>query len=309
MPQRVLVTGSSGFVGRHLARRLRARGDEVHGLDLVPPPADLATAIEHHAVDLREGKAVVTLLSDIAPEVIYHLGARSSVAVSMREPGEDVATNVLGTLQLALAAAEAGVGRLVFTSSGGTVYGPEAPVPASEAAALHPQSVYGASKASAELYLGVVAQTTALEVSILRPANIYGPEQDPHGEAGVVAIFGQRMLAGAPVTIFGDGSQTRDYLYIDDAIEALLTAAATSRPATCNVGTGVETSTGRIFELLAALTGYERAPVRAEQRPGDVARVAVDPARARELWGWAPRVALEDGLARTVEWFRAHPRA
>ncbi len=308
MAQRALVTGSSGFVGRHLVRRLLARGDEVHGLDVAPPPADLATSIAHHDVDLREGDAVARLVADVAPEVIYHLGARSSVALSMREPEEDVATNVLGTLQLALAAAEAGVGRLVFTSSGGTVYGPEAPVPASEWAPLQPQSVYGASKAAAELYLGVVARTTALEVSILRPANIYGPEQDPHGEAGVVAIFGQRMLAGSPVTIFGDGSQTRDYLYIDDALEALTSAAAAPLPATCNVGTGVETSTGRIFELLAALTGYEREPVRAEERPGDVARVAVDPARARELWGWAPRVALEDGLARTIEWFRAHPR-
>ncbi len=309
MAQRVLVTGSSGFVGRHLARRLLARGDEVHGLDVAPPPADLATNIAHHAVDLREGEAVARVVAEVAPEVIYHLGARSSVALSMREPAEDLATNVLGTLQLALAAAEAGVGRLVFTSSGGTVYGPEAPVPASETAPLQPQSVYGASKAAAELYLGVVAQTTPLDVSILRPANIYGPEQDPQGEAGVVAIFAQRMLAGAPVTIFGDGSQTRDYLYIDDALDALLTAAAAPRPATCNVGTGVETSTGRIFELLAALTGYEREPVRAEQRPGDVARVAVDPARARELWGWAPLVTLEDGLARTIEWFRAQSQA
>ena len=162
----------------------------------------------------------------------------------------------------------------------------------------------GASKASAEKYLQIVEWETGMTVASVRPANVYGPYQDPHGEAGVVAIFAQRMLRGEPVTIFGTGNDTRDYVYVDDVVEAQVRASEAPRGEMCVIGTGIESSTRRIFDLLARECAYELAPVMAPARAGDIARSALDSSRAREVWGWTPQVSLEDGLARTVDSFR-----
>ena len=303
MAPQALVTGTSGFVAGHLARRLLADGYAVTGVDIQPPRTDLGDDLRQVTLDIRDREGMLALLHETRPELVIHAAAQASVAVSMREPRLDVETNVVATLELAQAAAQVGTRRFVFFSSGGAIYGEPDVLPATEETAVVPLSIYGASKAAAELYLGVVADQTGLEVSVLRPSNIYGPEQNPHGEAGVIAIFSQRMLRNEPVTIFGDGSQTRDYVYVDDVVEAAMRAAS-GTPETCDVSTGVEISTGTIFEVLARLTGYERAVIYNDERPGDIARSQLDPAKAEQVWGWKPLVQFEDGVARTAEWFR-----
>jgi UDP-glucose 4-epimerase len=299
--RRVVVTGGSGFVGGHLARRLADEGHDVTSLDIAEPRSELRAGTRIVQVDIRDSDATQRAIVDARPDIVFHLAAQSSVAVSMREPGLDISTNVLGTLNVARAARRADARRLVFVSSGGAIYGAQARVPAAETELPAPASVYGASKAAAELYLAATDEAPD-EVSVVRPANIYGPGQDPLGEAGVIAIFTAAMLAGDPVTIYGDGGQTRDYVHVTDVVEGLL-RAADREPAVCNLGTGAETRTAAIYEMLADLTGYGAPASHAPERPGDVLRSAVSPARAGRLWGWEPRVALRDGLRETVEWF------
>lgn len=300
---RVLVTGSSGFVGSHLVRRLVADGHEVTGLDQAPQRRPFEGFRDVRA-DIRDEVAVTRLLQEVRPEVVFHLAAQVSVSVSMREPRLDIETNVLATVLLANAAAAAGTRRFVFTSSGGAMFGQPPHVPATEETPVAPRSFYGASKVAAERYLAIIEAETGMSVASVRPSNIYGPWQDPHGEAGVVAIFAQRMLRGQDVTIFAPGTDTRDYVYVADVVEAQVAAAMAPQGAMCLIGTGVETSTRQIFDVLAAHCGYERPPVMGPRRPGDIERIALDTTRARELWGWAPRVALDEGLGRTVEAFR-----
>jgi len=280
----------------------------VTGVDIKPPRSDLGDALRQVTLDVRDREGVRTLLQETRPELVIHAAAQASVSVSMREPRLDVETNVVATLELALEAAAVGTQRFVFFSSGGAIYGEPAVLPATEEIAVEPKSIYGASKAAAELYLGVVADQTGLEVSVLRPANIYGPEQNPHGEARVMAIFSQRMLRNECVTLFGDGRQTRDYVYVEDVVEAAM-RASDGVPETCDISTGIEVSTGQIFEALARLTGYEQPVFYADERPGDIARSMLDPAKAGRVWGWVPQVEFEDGVKQTVEWFREQEAA
>ncbi len=304
---RALVTGSSGFVGSHLVRRLLADGHEVTGFDAQPPRRPLEPGAEgwrNIRGDIRDEATVRAAMAEARPEVVYHLAAQVSVSVSMREPRLDIETNVLGTTLLAQAAAEAGARRFVNTSSGGAMFGEPPVIPADDETEPRPQSFYGASKVAAELYLQIIQAETGMSVASVRPANIFGPWQDPHGEAGVVAIFTRRMLRNEDVVVFAPGTDTRDYVYVDDVVSALVLAGDAPRGEMCVVGTGVETSTLDIFHALARLTGYERAPVMGPPRPGDIPRIALDARRAREAWGWQPAVTFEDGLARTVEAFR-----
>jgi UDP-glucose 4-epimerase len=306
-----LVTGASGFIGGHLLARLARDGCSVVGLDAAPPDPSAAAppaGAEVLTVDIRDDEAVRVALDEVRPEVVYHLAAQASVAMSMRDPAADIEVNVLGSVRLARAAAEAGVRRFVFFSTGGAIYGQPKRIPVDEETPAMPLSVYGTSKLAAERYLGLLAEHGAFELSVLRPGNVYGPGQDSEGEAGVFAIFAARMLRAEPVTIFGDGSQGRDYVYVDDTVEAAL-LAATGKPATCVIGSGVATRTIEVFETLARLCDYDPEPVFADERPGDIQHIALDATRARSTWGWAPRVSLEQGSAATVEWFRAHPRA
>ena len=298
-----LVTGASGFIGSHLLARLAREGCAVTGLDIAPSRWPLPGGVSVVGADIRDGAALRRVLLETRPQVVYHLAAQASVATSMRDPAGDVEVNVLGTVRLARASSEAGVRRFVFFSTGGALYGEPERIPVDEETPAAPISVYGASKLAAERYLRLLAGETGLELSVLRPANVYGPRQDSEGEAGVVAIFSARMLRDEPVTIFGDGSQERDYLHVDDVIDAAL-AAASGEPATCLIGSGVATSTLEVFATLARLCGYGREPVFADERPGDIQRITLDASRARSRWGWAPRVGLEEGMAGTVEWFR-----
>jgi UDP-glucose 4-epimerase len=301
---RALVTGATGFIGGHLWERLLDAGIDATGLDVAPPRRPLREGARLQQVDIRDASAVRAAFEETRPEVVYHLAAQASVSISMREPTLDIETNVLGSVNLLQAAIEVGAKRFVFFSSGGAVFGAPEVIPVDESHEPHPLSIYGASKLAAERFLELLAAPTDLELSIVRPGNVYGPWQDPHGEAGVVAIFSQRMLAGEPATIFGDGSQRRDYVYVGDVVEAAV-CAGREVPATCVVGTGVATSTREVFDGLAALCNYERPPVFEAERPGDIPAISLDPARARAVWGWSPRVSFEEGLAQTVEFFRA----
>lgn len=300
---RVFVTGSSGFVGSHLVRRLLEAGHEVTGYDIAEPKRGVEGWRDIRG-DIRDEDAVRAALGEARPEVVLHLAAQVSVSVSMREPRLDIETNVLGTTLLARAAAEVGARRFVNTSSGGAMFGEPPVVPADDDTDPEPRSFYGASKVAAEMYLRIIEEETGMSVASVRPANIYGPWQDPHGEAGVVAIFTRRMLRNEDVTVFAPGTDTRDYIYVDDVVSAMLLAAEAPAGEMCVVGTGIETSTLDIFHTLARLTGYERAPVMGPPRPGDIARIALDSSKAQRVWGWQPAISLEEGMARTVEAFR-----
>lgn len=299
---RAIVSGTAGFIAGHLARRLAADGHDVTGIDQ-RPRAD--QPYETVVADVRDAEALTRICVERRPELVFHLAAQPSVSLSMREPDLDVEVNVLGTLRLAQAAAAVGAQRFIFASTGGAVFGQPESLPANETTPLRPESVYGASKLAAERYLELLAPGWDLEVAVVRPANVYGPEQNPHGEAGVIAIFAGLMLRNEPVTIFGTGEDTRDYIYVEDAVDAFVRAAEAPAVATALVGSGEQTSTNRIFELTARAAGYERAADYGPPRAGDIAAIALDASHASEVWGWRPTVDLETGITRTVEWFRS----
>ncbi len=292
---RVMVTGASGFVGIHLMQRLVTEGYEVTGVDWREPPRPVE-GWRDIRLDICDDAAVRRAVAEARPEFVWHLAAQASVSVSMREPRLDIETNCIATVTLAQAAAASGARRFVFTSSGGAMFGDPPEIPARDETPAAPRSIYGASKVAAERYLQIVGYETGMEIAGLRPGNIYGPHQNPNGEAGVVAIFTQRMLRGESCIIYGTGSDTRDYVYVEDVIDAQMRAALAPTPAYCLVGTGRETSTREIFELLARETGYERSPAAAPPRPGDIPRISLDTSRAHDLWQWQAKVSLADGL-------------
>ncbi len=304
-----LVTGAAGFVGRHLTARLLADGWRTVATDVAPQPAPTTAApgqggLEWRSLDVRDAEAVAVLIEGARPDVVFHLAAQASVTQSMLEPLTDVATNVLGTMSVATASVGAGVRRIVHFSTGGALYGEPGEQPVDEEHAPQPTSVYGASKVAAELYLAALTAERATNVSVLRPGNIYGPAQDHTCAYGVVGIFAGRMLRGEGVTIFGDGDESRDYVYVDDVVEAAL-AAASGEPATCHVSAGVATTTRRVFDLVAAEAAYALPPRYEPARPGEIRGITLSPRRAQERWSWTPRTSIEEGVRRSVEWYRA----
>ena len=312
---RTMVTGGAGFIGSTLVDRLLVEGHEVDVIDdfstgslsnLADARGSAGRALTIHHLDIT-APAVIDLMARRRPELVFHLAAQADVRVSVARPAFDAEVNIVGSLHILEGARQAETERVIFAASGGTLYGEPVPedLPVREAHPHQPLSPYGVAKKAVLDYLVAYRELHALEFSALALANVYGPRQNPHGEAGVVAIFADRLLRGEPVTIFGTGSDTRDYVYVGDVVDAQVRAAAAPSGEMCVVGTGVETSTRRIFDLLAQHCGYERPPVMGPERAGDIRRIALDAARAREVWGWTPQVTLEDGLARTVESFRA----
>jgi UDP-glucose 4-epimerase len=302
---RIVITGGAGFIGAHSARALLAAGHEVHVADdlshgkreAVPAGATL------HVVDVR-APALLELLGRLRPEAVLHLAAQMDVRRSVADPAEDASINVLGTVTALEAARRAGARRFVFASSGGAIYGSVAPPPTRENAACAPDSPYGVSKLCGEHYLELYERAHGLSCLALRYANVYGPGQDPHGEAGVVAIFLQRMLAGTAPVINGDGLQTRDYVFVEDVVRANVLALQSKQRGALNVGTGRETNVVEIAQGLARHAGFTRPVTHGPGKPGEQRRSALDASAAREALGWSPRMDLDEGLALTVQSFR-----
>lgn len=298
----VLVTGGAGFIGSHVAEALAARGEDVVVLDDLSSGKreNLPDGIELVEGDVRE--PLTELFARVQPTVCFHLAAQIDVRVSVARPDHDAAINVLGTVNVLEAARPHGA-RVVFSSTGGAIYG-ECDGPAPEDAQRLPIAPYGTSKLAAEEYLATYNRLYGTGHVSLRYGNVYGPRQDPHGEAGVVAIFFNALRAGETPKVFGDGSQTRDYVYVGDVARATL-AAAERDGGVYNVGTGRETSVVELLELCQRIAGTSFEPEFAPARPGELQRAVVDPSRAVDELGWRPEHSLEDGLRETWEFFSA----
>lgn len=306
LPKRVLVTGGAGFIGSHVAEALLGRGHDVAVLDTLRSghDANVPARAALYRADITDAAAVARVFADVRPEWVSHHAAQISIAASMRDPVEDARVNVLGSLVLLEASRRAGVERFVFASTGGALYGDPSHSPCDESTPLRPVSPYGTAKAAVESYLALYRTTWRLPNVALRYANVYGPRQSPGGEAGVVAIFAARMLQGVAPTIFGDGEQQRDFVYVTDVAEANALAFERALDGSYNVGTGVPTSVNQVVRLLAAECQFTGAPVHEAARPGEVRRIALDARRLEQAAGWRPRVTLEEGLRRVVQHVR-----
>jgi len=302
-----LVTGAAGFIGSHICDRLLADGYKVVGIDDLSSGklSNLPEGFDLRQMDLRDS-SVRDVVTDIRPDVVLHLAAQMSVAVSAREPLLDADINVVGTLNLleGIRALEGKTVKFVHFSSGGTVYGEPTSLPASETTPVRPLSPYAASKLAVETYLPIYERLCELDHSVIRLGNVYGRRQDPHGEAGVVAIFAQAMLGKKPLKIFGIGTDERDYVYVDDVVEAVVKVAESSLPGPFNIATGIGTNPNRIFELIADLCDYEQEAVHVAPRDGDIEKIYLDVSKAKTELNWSPQISFEDGLKTTVEWFR-----
>jgi UDP-glucose 4-epimerase len=309
---RTLVTGAAGFIGSTLVDRLLADGHSVVGVDDLSSGRSENIVDAERSADFEFAKAdivsadLIGLLADTKPEVVFHLAAQISVRHSVDDPQFDSTVNVVGTVRLAEAARRTGVRKIVHTSSGGSIYGVPPNYPTSEDVPTDPTSPYAASKVAGEIYLNTFRNLYGLECSHIAPANVYGPRQDPHGEAGVVAIFAQALLAGRPTKIFGDGTDTRDYVFVDDVVDAFVKASGdTGGGQRFNIGTGVETSVRQLHSAIANAAGAPDEPEFHPPRLGDLRRSCLDISRAKTVLGWTPKVDLAEGVARTVEYFRS----
>jgi UDP-glucose 4-epimerase len=245
------------------------------------------------------------ILDEHRPEVVYHLAAQIDVRRSVAEPQFDASVNVIGTLRLAEAARLTGVRKIVHTSSGGSIYGTPPLYPTPETVPTDPASPYAAGKVASEIYLNTFRHLYGLDCSHIAPANVYGPRQDPHGEAGVVAIFAQALLSGKPTKVFGNGGKTRDYVYVDDVVDAFVKASGDAGGGQrFNIGTGMETSDRQLHSAVAAAVGGPDDPEYHPDRLGDLQRSCLDIGLAERVLGWRPRVQLHDGIRRTVDYFR-----
>ncbi|MDR7426065.1 MAG: NAD-dependent epimerase/dehydratase family protein [Armatimonadota bacterium] len=303
---RLLVTGGAGFIGSHVVDAYVAAGHDVVVVDtLRTGRADYV----HPRARLYQVDVASPELADVfareRPEVVNHHAALASVSLSVRQPLEDARVNVLGTLNVLDQAARSGVRRVIYASTGGALYGEPETIPVREDHPVRPLSPYGASKYAGEVYVRLYHRLHGLPYFILRYSNVFGPRQDPLGEAGVVAIFAAAMLRGQTPVIFGDGTQTRDFVYVEDVVRANLLATTSQDCGVVHIATGVETTVKDVHRLLAAAIGYWAAPQHGPPREGDVYRIALDVTLAGRTLGWRPQVVLEEGLRRTVEWFRS----
>jgi UDP-glucose 4-epimerase len=309
----VLVTGGAGFIGSHLADRLLAEGHRVISVD------DLTTG---HIANLSEARGygkeftffnmdvraegLLPLFERHRPEVVFHLAAQAGVRPSLNDPAKDASVNITGTLNVLDCAVHTGVKKVVYAASGGTIYGEPKRIPVKESAAQgsHPSSPYGISKKVVVDYLGYYQRYRGLDYTALALGNVYGPRQDPHGAAGVVAIFASKMLSGEACTIFGDGNQTRDYVFIDDVVHGFVRAIERGSGKLVNIGTGLETSVNGLYKQLAATIGYTGEPGTGPLPPGELRRIALDISLAPSAIGWKPWTHLEDGLGETVAYLK-----
>ena len=297
---RAVVTGGAGFIGSHVADALAARGDEVHVLDNLASGKreNVSDSVTFHEADIRDPDAA---FDEARPELVFHLAAQASVSVSVQQPELDADVNVIGTVRVLEAARRHGA-KVVFSSTGGAIYG-ECEDPAPESAERRPISPYGTSKLAGEEYLAAWNRLHGTSHVALRYGNVYGPRQDPHGEAGVVAIFLRKVAAGATPTIFGAGNQERDYVFVADVVRATLAAASRDR-GVFNVGTGRATSVVELVDAMRRASGVDFEVEHGPERLGDLQRSVLDASLAERELGWRPEVALDDGLRETWDFFR-----
>lgn len=301
------MTGGAGFIGSHVVDAYIRAGHEVAVLDNLSTGQEnnVNQAAELHRVDVRDAEAVTGAIAAFRPDVINHHAAQSEVPRSVADPMYDATVNIVGGLNVLKASADHNVRKFIFSSTGGALYGEPDVVPADEDHPIRPLSPYGTSKFSFELYLGTFKRTFGVDYTVLRYANIYGPRQDFHAEEGrVIAIFVSRMLAGKPVTIDGDGEQSRDMLYVTDVAMANIAALDRGSGGTYHVSTGVSVTINELFRKIAILTDYKLKPKFGPSRKGDVFRIALDNSRARQELDWVPEISLEEGLSTTVDYFR-----
>jgi UDP-glucose 4-epimerase len=317
MTRRSLVTGGAGFIGSHVADLLLQEGYEVEILDNLSSGRreNVPRGAVFHQLDIVSEEAA-RVVRDGRFDVLFHLAAQIDVRKSVTEPATDARINILGSLNLLEAVRASGhQTRVIFSSTGGAIYGDFVPIPSVEDMPKDPESPYGIAKLSVELYLGYYARVHRIDTVALRYSNVYGPRQDPHGEAGVVAIFCNKMLKGEPLTVFGDGRQTRDYVYAGDVAKANLAAATVTLPPArqvdvraFNIGTGRETSVLELAETLRRAAGTSGPVHHLPARPGELPRSAVSNLKAVASLGWQPTVNLEDGLRMTYEYFAGRAR-
>lgn len=302
---KILVTGGAGFIGSHVVDAYVAAGHEVIVVDDLSSGkrANVNPRARFVELDILDPRTAALVEAE-RPEVVNHHAAQIDVRRSVADPVSDARVNILGTIGLLEAARRAGARRFLFVSSGGAAYGEQEVFPAPESHPTWPVSPYGASKRAGELYCHYFQAQYGLSYVALRYANVYGPRQDPHGEAGVVAIFTGRMLRGEPVTVHGDGKQTRDYVFVGDVARMNLLALASEATGPVNVGTGIETDVNTLAARLLVAAGSNSPVHHGPPKPGEQRRSVVDPGRAAAVFGWRPEVGLDEGLRRTVEYFR-----
>ena len=304
---RILVSGGAGFIGSHTVDALAARGGhEIAIIDVLSAGKrdQVNQRARFYQTDLRDAAAVRGVIERERPEVLVHLAAQMDVRRSVADPAFDAQVNLVGFLNLMEAGREHGLRRVVFSSTGGAIYGEQDCFPCDEEHPQRPVSPYGIAKLATEKYLFFYRAQYGIDYVALRYANVYGPRQDPHGEAGVVAIFCGRILEGRPVTIYGDGGQTRDYVYVADVVRANVAALESTVSGAFNVGTGIETSVNQLYDALARNAGTSRAAEFGPPRAGEQRRAVILPERAARELGWRPQVELSDGLAQTLRFFR-----
>lgn len=314
---RAMVTGGAGFIGSNLVDRLLAEGHQVDVVDdfstgslhnLASARASAGGSLTIHHLDIT-APAVVELMGRRRPELVFHLAAQADVRVSVARPAFDATVNIVGSLNVLEGAREAEAERVVFAASGGTLYGDPAPedLPVRESHPQQPLSPYGVSKKSVIDYLVAYRELHALEFCALALGNVYGPRQDPHGEAGVVAIFAERLLRGEPVTVFGDGDQTRDFVFVDDVVDAFVRAATRGGGLVCNIATGQETSVNQLLATMAEQAGTDAAAVMAPARPGELLRSSLDVERASIQLGWRPWTEIAEGTRAVLDYVAVRP--
>jgi UDP-glucose 4-epimerase len=307
---RVVVTGGAGFIGSHISDAFVERGDDVLVVDdlsagsreNVPPGAELSE------LDVAEGRLLLERLEAFSPDLICHLAAQASVTVSVTNPDLDFASNVRGTFNVCQAAGKLGA-RVLFASTGGALYGTEAPIPTPETYVAQPLAPYGASKLAGEAFVATQARSQRLANVVLRLGNVYGPRQNAHGEAGVVAIFSDRLLNREVPVVYGHGKPTRDYVHVADVTRAFLLAADGEVSGTFNIGWGRETSVSELLAALQRVAGTDIEPKLAPLRPGELDRSAIDSRAAADAFDWRPERSLEEGIADTFRWYAGAPAA
>ncbi|MFC1963362.1 NAD-dependent epimerase/dehydratase family protein [Chloroflexota bacterium] len=307
---KILVTGGAGFIGSHVVDALINLGHEVVVIDNLSSGRreNLNPAAKFYELSIRD-ESLSAIFEQEKPEIVNHHAAQIEVRKSTDDPVFDAEENILGSLNVIVNSLRSGVKRIIYASSGGAVYGDPEYLPADEKHPVNPVSQYGVSKHAVEHYLYLYSVLHGIEHIILRYANVYGPRQNPHGEAGVISIFAALMLSGQRPSIFGPGDKTRDYIHVSDIVKANILALEKEKNAIYNIGTGVETSDQEIFDTLAKVLGYSGTPIYAPVRTGEVYRICLNADNARQELGWSSKIALEEGMEQTAEYYRVLARS